>query len=174
MRVRARRSSAAAVLLTLLAAPAGLAAQGDGESMGLTPQTPSREYDAELEQRTSRLAAQLRCPVCQGLSVEDSPTELALQMRDVVREQLAAGRSPEEVKAYFVAKYGEWILLEPPPRGFNLLVYVLPWLAVLAGIGVIALVVRRWTTAGSGEEAEAEDALRGDAALAAPSEDATR
>ncbi len=100
---------------------------------------------ADLERRTSLVASGLRCPVCQGVSVEDSPTELARQMRAVVREQLAAGRSPDEVRGYFVDKYGEWILLQPKASGFNLLVYVLPWLAVLAGMTVIVLAVRRWT-----------------------------
>ena len=101
--------------------------------------------DAVLERRTSEVASELRCPVCQGVSVEDSPTELARQMRDVVREQLAAGRSPDEVRAYFVDKYGEWILLKPKASGFNLVVYVLPWLVVVAGIFVVIFAVRRWT-----------------------------
>jgi len=64
-------------------------------------------------------------------------------MRSVVRDQLAAGRTPDEVKAYFVSKYGEWILLEPKARGFNLVVYILPVLLVLAGLAVITMVVRR-------------------------------
>ena len=99
----------------------------------------------DLERRTTEIAAELRCPVCQGVSVEDSPTELARQMRAVVREQLAAGRTPDQVRQYFVDKYGEWILLEPKASGFNLVVYVLPWLAMLAGLAVIVLAVRRWT-----------------------------
>lgn len=66
-------------------------------------------------------------------------------MRGVVRDQLAAGRSPEDVKQYFVDKYGEWILLEPEARGFNLLVYVLPIAAIVAGAAVIVLAVRRWS-----------------------------
>ena len=103
--------------------------------------------DSVLEARTTALAAVLRCPVCQGLSVHDSPTELAQQMRAVVREQLAAGRSEREVKAYFVSKYGEWILLSPEPRGFNLVVYALPVALLLTGIGLVTLVVRRWTAA---------------------------
>jgi cytochrome c-type biogenesis protein CcmH len=98
-----------------------------------------------LEQRTSAVAAELRCPVCQGLSIQDSPSELALQMRAVVRDQLAAGRTPDQVKAYFVDKYGEWILLQPEPRGFNILVYVLPLAAVLTGIAVVVVAVRRWS-----------------------------
>jgi len=100
---------------------------------------------AQLEKRTSAVAAELRCPVCQGLSIQDSPSELALQMRGVVRDQLAAGRTPDEVKRYFVEKYGEWILLEPQAQGFNILVYVLPIAAVLGGIAFVAMAVRRWS-----------------------------
>ncbi|HJU74211.1 MAG TPA: cytochrome c-type biogenesis protein [Gemmatimonadaceae bacterium] len=98
-----------------------------------------------LEQQTSAVASQLRCPVCQGLSIQDSPSELAIQMRGVVRDQLAAGRTPEQVKAYFVAKYGEWVLLEPQPTGFNSLVYILPVAAVLGGGAIIFFAVRRWS-----------------------------
>lgn len=98
-----------------------------------------------LEQRTSAVASELRCPVCQGLSIQDSPSELAQQMRAVVRDQLAAGRTPDEVKHYFVDKYGEWILLEPQAQGFNVLVYVLPVAAVLAGAAVVVIAVRRWS-----------------------------
>lgn len=98
-----------------------------------------------LEQRTSAVASELRCPVCQGLSIQDSPSELALQMRAVVRDQLAAGRTPDEVKRYFVEKYGEWILLEPQARGFNVVVYVLPVAAVLLGAAAVIVAVRRWS-----------------------------
>ena len=58
-------------------------------------------------------------------------------MRSVVREKLAAGQSSDEVKAYFVSKYGEWILLEPKPRGMNLMVYVAPFLLLLGGAWLI-------------------------------------
>ncbi len=101
--------------------------------------------DSALEARTTVVASELRCPVCQGMSIQESPSELAQQMRAVVREQLAAGKSPDEVRAYFVSKYGEWILLEPPPHGFNLVAYALPALVVAGGIATIAVVVRRWT-----------------------------
>jgi cytochrome c-type biogenesis protein CcmH len=116
--------------------------------------------DTALEELTRRVSAQLRCPVCQGLSLADSPSELAREMKDVVRDQLAAGRTPDEVKAYFVAKYGEWILLEPPRRGVNLLAYVLPGAAAIAGLGVIWLLLRRWTARAPAPEDLAEpDAL---------------
>lgn len=112
----------------------------------------------DLERRTSAVASQLRCPVCQGLSIQDSPSELAVQMRGVVRDQLSAGRTPEEVKRYFVDKYGEWILLEPKAEGFNVLIYLLPVAAVVGGIAVIATAVRRWTRPADPEAPEAPEA----------------
>lgn len=100
---------------------------------------------ASLDARTQAVASELRCPVCQGLSIQDSPSELAQEMKGLVREQLAAGKSPEQVKQYFIDKYGEWILLEPKPRGVNLLVYLLP-IAVVAGGGLFVWrFVRRLT-----------------------------
>ncbi|MEP6731002.1 MAG: cytochrome c-type biogenesis protein CcmH, partial [bacterium] len=83
--------------------------------------SPSIARDSALEARTSAVAAELRCPVCQGLSIQDSPSELAQSMRSLVRDQLADGKSPDQVKAYFVSKYGEWILLAPKAHGFNVL-----------------------------------------------------
>lgn len=107
--------------------------------------TPRISTDSALEARTSAVASQLRCPVCQGLSIQDSPSELAQSMRSLVRDQLAQGKTPDEVKAYFVSKYGEWILLSPAPHGFNLLAYAIPVLIVLGGGALIVLAVRRWT-----------------------------
>jgi len=111
-----------------------------------TDTTPRVTNDSALEARTSAVAAQLRCPVCQGLSIQDSPSELAQSMRSLVRDQLAQGKTPDQVKAYFVSKYGEWILLSPAPHGFNLLAYAVPILIVLGGGALITLAVRRWTS----------------------------
>ena len=91
------------------------------------------------------VAVQLRCVVCQNLSVADSPSEMASQMRGIIRERLAAGESPAEVQRYFVERYGEWILLSPPRHGFNLLVWLVPLGAVLAGLAAAAMLIRRWT-----------------------------
>jgi cytochrome c-type biogenesis protein CcmH len=66
-------------------------------------------------------------------------------MKGVIRTQVAAGHSDDEIRDYFVSKYGEWVLLEPPAHGFNLLVYLLPALALLGGAGLIMVAVRRWT-----------------------------
>jgi cytochrome c-type biogenesis protein CcmH len=130
-----------------LAALVGVTHAQDTAASAAAPsvQVPVSPRDSALEATTKALASELRCPVCQGLSIQDSPSELALDMRDVIKEQLRAGRSPEEVRQYFLDKYGEWILLEPRPQGFNLVVYLLPVVALLGGLAVVWRAVRRWT-----------------------------
>jgi cytochrome c-type biogenesis protein CcmH len=105
-------------------------------------QQPSRPAN---DQQVYEIAADLRCVVCQNLSVADSPSEMAAQMRAIVRERLAAGETPAQVRQYFVERYGDWILLSPPRRGFTLVVWVAPLVAVLVGLAVVTLLVRRWT-----------------------------
>ena len=137
-----------AVLAFSVALPgSGAAIPQESTREGILQTTGSRLDDPAMEAEATRIASELRCPVCQGLSIQDSPSPLAQQMKDVIRGQLAEGRSPAEVKQYFISKYGEWVLLEPEASGFNLVVYLLPWLALLAGAGVIFLAVRRWTGA---------------------------
>lgn len=104
----------------------------------LLAQTP------ELELRVREIAEGLRCVVCQNLSVADSPSELAQQMRAVIREQLKEGKSPDQINAYFVSKYGDWVLLAPPRRGFSLLVWVLPFAVAAAGMALVLILARRW------------------------------
>jgi cytochrome c-type biogenesis protein CcmH len=132
------RSVLAAMLLAAsLRTP--LAAQGDSTR-------PVRvQSDSALEAMTTALASELRCPVCQGNSIQDSPSELAQQMRDLIRDQLRAGKTPNEVRAYFVDKYGEWILLAPKAQGLNLIVYLVPVAAILLGGLVVWRTVRKWT-----------------------------
>ena len=101
------------------------------------------------EDTVREIAAQLRCVVCQNLSVADSPSEMANQMRGIIRERLQAGDTPEQVVTYFVDKYGEWILLSPRPRGFNLLVWVLPFAGIAVGLVVVLLLARRWSRRGA-------------------------
>ena len=161
---RTTRAVAGALAVLLVAIPFARAA-AQGAKQGVTPAVPppaaaaqaaaqaaagaSAATDSVLDARTAEVAAGLRCPVCQGESIQDSPSELSQQMRALVKEQLAAGKTPDEVRAYFASKYGEWILLAPKARGFNLLVYVLPPFLLLAGFAGIVLLVRRWTAAGS-------------------------
>lgn len=101
--------------------------------------------DSVVAARTKHIAAQLRCPVCQGLSLQESQSELSHQMKGVIRDQIVAGKTDEQVMKYFVAKYGEWILLEPPAHGFNLAVYLLPFIMLFGGMGVLYVSVKKWT-----------------------------
>ncbi len=110
----------------------------------VTAEVKPGQVDEEI---VREIGAELRCVVCQNLSVADSPSETANQMRGIIRERLAAGESPEEVMAYFVEKYGEWILLSPPRRGFNLLVWGLPFAGILGGLVLLFFVTRRWSRA---------------------------
>lgn len=98
----------------------------------------------ELEPRVFEIAGKLRCPVCVSETVAQSAAGTSVRMRELIAEKLAAGESEQAILAYFQARYGDWILLDPPKRGLNLLVWLLP--AVAAGFGVLllALVVRRW------------------------------
>ena len=84
--------------------------------------------------RADALAAELRCPDCQGLSVADSPTSSAQEIRRQIDERLAAGATDEEVRAHFVARYGDWIRLAPTGAIF----WVLPFLIVALGVAVLA------------------------------------
>jgi len=98
-----------------------------------------------IDDQTRAIAQELRCVVCQNLSVADSPSEMAQQMRGVVREQLQAGKTPQEVKDFFVSKYGEWVLLAPKTQGFSLLVWVLPFVVLIAGVALGLWFIRRWS-----------------------------
>ena len=81
-----------------------------------------------------RLAAELRCPACQGESVADSRSPIAAAMRDAIGAQLARGRTPDEVRAYLVERYGPDVLAEPPALGPGLLLWAVPVIALLAGL----------------------------------------
>ncbi len=139
-----RRFALAALLF--FAAAVGPTAQ---QTAGSAAQEAARSAPTgkELDALTDQVASELRCPVCRSLSVRDSQAELAREVEGVIRERLAAGESPEEVKAYFVSKYGEWILLKPPKRGFTLLVWVLPFLALALGGALLVVILRRWLKA---------------------------
>jgi cytochrome c-type biogenesis protein CcmH len=106
----------------------------------------------DIDDQTRAIAQELRCVVCQNLSVADSPSEMAQQMRGVVREQLQAGKTSQQVKDFFVSKYGEWVLLAPTTQGFSLLVWVLPFVVLIAGVACGLWFIRRWSAKKSGDK----------------------
>lgn len=113
--------------------------------------------DPELEAQVRHLAARLRCPTCRALSVQDSPSGMAQEMRGLIREQLRAGKTPDEVTAYFVERYGEWILLEPKAEGFNWAVWLLPVFLLFGGLAFVLVTARRWVQQGQARAAAFAD-----------------
>lgn len=97
-----------------------------------------------LDIQTRDIAKTLRCTVCQSESVWESNAELARQMRQLIRERLTQGQSPEEIRAYFLSRYGDYILMEPRKTGLNWVLWAGPF--VLLGMGGIFLYrkVARW------------------------------
>ncbi|KFE66677.1 cytochrome c-type biogenesis protein [Hyalangium minutum] len=120
--------------------------------------------DPVKEARVQKLGKALRCAVCQGVSIADSPASMARAQLDTVRELVAEGKTDEEIVEYFVERYGEWVLLEPPKHGFNWIVWLGPLALVAGGLFIISRQVKRGpepaaTTpaASSPPAAEAED-----------------
>ena len=87
-----------------------------------------------LAQEAHQIATTLRCPICEDLSVADSPAPLAAQMRQQISQELAAGKTADQIRANFVASYGDTVLLSPPHQGVGQIAYVLPFVVVAAGV----------------------------------------
>lgn len=120
----AQAGLALAIMALLAVAVAGL----------LTAQRGRADRAYELEQR-------LRCPVCKSVSIAESPSETAQTMRAAVAEQVAAGRSDEQIIGYFRARYGDWVLIDPPASGSTLPLWLLPIAAAVIG-GVVLVGLR--------------------------------
>ncbi|HEV7216526.1 MAG TPA: cytochrome c-type biogenesis protein [Chloroflexota bacterium] len=96
------------------------------------------------EARAHAIGERLACPICEGLSVADSPSALAQQMRGVISDQVAAGKSDAQIEQYFVDRYGPAILLTPPKQGFTLLAWWGPVLFFLISAIGVSLAAYRW------------------------------
>jgi len=99
--------------------------------------------DPALEARAQAIHESLRCVVCQNESIAESGAVLAADLRQVVRERVAAGDSDEEVRAFMVARYGDFVLLKPPFEAQTWLLWLGPFLVVLAGAAAVAAYLRR-------------------------------
>ena len=104
---------------------------------------PPAAADAAFEKRVTRLSEELRCLVCQNQTIADSNAELAVDLRNQVREQMRQGRSDDAIRHYMVERYGDFILYRPPVKASTALLWFGPWVLVVGGIGGLALYVRQ-------------------------------
>ena len=99
--------------------------------------------EESIDDQVTSISNLLMCPVCQGQSVGESNSNLAHDMRDIVRKQLEQGKTKDEILAYFVSSYGESILASPPPKGINWLLWLLPGAGIIVGGIVITMFLFR-------------------------------
>ena len=119
-----------------------------------------RGEDSSLEKRTAALAQELRCLVCQNQTLADSNAPLAVDLRNQIREQLAAGKSERDVKDYMVARYGDFVLYRPPFKATTLLLWIGPFLFLALGIFFLLRTARRKAQPPELSDAERERAAR--------------
>jgi cytochrome c-type biogenesis protein CcmH len=154
---------AAALAAPLYAQPAPPAASawpsaaemsGSDPAVVLGAPTGHALHGAELDAETKVVSSLLRCPVCQGLSVADSPSTTAQNMRHQVRALLEKGYDQQQILAYFESSYGEFVRLQPPLRGVNWLLWLAPAVVLLGGA---FFMFRRGRNKGEGVAAPAPD-----------------
>ncbi len=98
-----------------------------------------------LDDTALEIGKELQCPICQNLAVAYSPSPLAAQMREIIRAKLQAGETREQIIQYFVDRYGEGILWNPPQTGWNLIAWRVPILALVLGAVGLFVLLRNWT-----------------------------
>ena len=127
---------------------------------GLFFQTAFAQDTTPSDDEVNAVAKQLYCPVCENTPLDVCPTEACRQWRELIRDQLAEGKTEAEIKQYFVNNYGARVLAEPPRTGFNWLVYIIPPVLILIGAVILFNAFRPWAKpksaeAGTGQEKEA-------------------
>jgi len=131
-----------AIALTL-AAGLVLAVGGVAPPALAAPQPHEILDDPELEQRARALSANLRCLVCQNQSIDDSDAPLARDLRVLVRERLLEGDTDDEIEAFVVARYGDFVLFRPPFNANTVLLWGSPVLVLGAGALGLFFAIRR-------------------------------
>ncbi|HEV7684625.1 MAG TPA: cytochrome c-type biogenesis protein [Pyrinomonadaceae bacterium] len=121
--------------------------------------------DPVLEERVMKLSKELRCLVCQNETLADSRADLAVDLRNQVREQMKAGKSDKEIVAYLTARYGKFILYNPPIEPTTYLLWFGPFVLMLAGMVVLFRYVKQRRELIVEQPLSADDRLRAEALL---------
>jgi cytochrome c-type biogenesis protein CcmH len=135
-------------VVAILGQPDGGAAALDADVVAVLGQPEgARPSEKLIDDSAAEIASKLRCPVCQGVSIADSPSGMATNMRAQVRELVAKGYGEEQIMSYFERSYGEFVRLEPPLRGLNVMLWVLPAIVLLGGASFVFWKARQPATA---------------------------
>ena len=154
-------------LLMLLAVLAALCT-----APGYAADAPNVSADPALEARVNALAAELRCLVCQNQTIADSHADLAIDLKNQVREQLRAGRSEKEIIDYMTQRYGDFVLYRPPFKATTLLLWAGPGLLVLLGLALFWRSLRSSQAAPPAAGMSSAEAAQAERLLAAAADDA--
>ncbi|MBA4419576.1 MAG: hypothetical protein C0391_00315 [Anaerolinea sp.] len=103
----------------------------------------AQEKTPVTDDDVNEVARQLYCPVCENISLDVCPTQACEQWRSLIREKLEAGWTTEQINSYFATQYGDRVLAEPPKKGINWLVYILPPAMIIAGAVLLARTITR-------------------------------
>ena len=136
-------------MMRLLKALSWLVACGLSVTLALAAMEPEEILpDPAKEKRARGITKELRCVVCQNQSVDDSDAPLAKDIRLIVREQIMAGETDDQVRAFVVARYGQYVLLRPPLGVDTALIWIGPFALLAIALGVAAIYLRRARVAG--------------------------
>ena len=109
----------------------------------IADEAPPAADDPTLEQRVMHLAEELRCLVCQNQSLADSHADLAVDLRNEIREMMKSGKSDAEIREFMVARYGDFVLYNPPVKSTTLILWAGPFFLLLGGGIALAIYLRR-------------------------------
>jgi len=126
------------VLVIALGVMALLAGARAARAQGTTP-PPGTPTDNDV----NRVARQMYCPVCENIPLDVCPTQACADWRETIRQKLAAGWTDQQIMDYFVTQYGERVLANPSARGFNILLWVIPPVVLVAGVVFLWFFFRR-------------------------------
>jgi cytochrome c-type biogenesis protein CcmH len=112
------------------------------------------------DDQVNAVARDLFCPVCENVPLDVCPTQACAEWRELIRLKLSEGWDAEQIRTYFAQQYGDRVLSAPPARGLNWLVYILPPLAILAGVFLLFKAFQSWKAAAPADETGSPDATR--------------
>jgi cytochrome c-type biogenesis protein CcmH len=159
-----RLMSCAVMLMALL--------QGAALAQDTQPDVPLA--DQALEARARKLMKDVRCVVCQAQSIDESDAGIAADMRQLIRNEIATGKTDDEIRRYLADRYGDFVLFKPPFKTATLLLWVGPFLLLGLGAVIIVIFFRKRATAPAQHSLSADELRRVEEALRTSPDQATR